>query len=253
MRQLLAILFFLSYSALQAQSLEEINKQLESDIKQINYWYYEASANSKYDSLEAANIQFEKHLLKVLNNNPETLYHNFDTIIHTVSSPDKKLRAYSWDTNMGGTMRDFQTVFQYQTKNGVKAEKLTGKDNEPEDAIYWCNAIHSFKTKQQTIYIAVIYAKLSSIYSYTTVLFFTTENDSLTEIPSLIETDENGDTPGIEYNFLSTIDNPNAPDELIDFDPKKFILRFAKTDDDGNVTNSFNSYKFNGEYFKKVN
>ena len=33
--------------------------------------------------------------------------------IYITTSRDGKLRAYSWDTNEGGTMHDFVTVFQY--------------------------------------------------------------------------------------------------------------------------------------------
>jgi len=238
-----------SKNASRKAELALIDKRLSEEYDSIKYWGEHKDVDDWSDKLEAANAKFEADLLAVLNQYTSSLFHDLNFLATTVTSPDKKLSAYSWDTQMGGTMRDFQTIFQYQVKDGIKAEKFTGIGENEE--VYICTEIFSIETMNGIVYMPVTFMTLTSLYNYTSVKFLIIKDNKLIPI-NLINSDEDmQDNVGVEYINYYSEDRTNIPEKLIDFDSKNQILKIVRTDDKQNVINSFDNYKFNGAYFER--
>ncbi|RYD93832.1 MAG: hypothetical protein EOP54_18540 [Sphingobacteriales bacterium] len=241
------------------QDFAALDKKLTAQFDSIYYWYDRSYVNDSLDDLaygrfEAANEVFLNHLQQVLNQ-PGALDYNFkllDEKITIVASGDKKLRAFSWDTYMGGTMKDLRTVFQYKTPDGAATKIFTftenNRDEEPE--LMHCLEIFSLETKSGMVYIPHTFMTESSKYYMETVKFLRIEGAALNPV-ALIKTDEGlTDEYGLEY--IAYHGEEGKPEKVIDYDPKKRVLSFVKTDDEPNVLNAFDHYAFNGAYFEKI-
>jgi len=242
---LFAILFTLPAMG---QDMTTIDKKLAADFEKVNRMFQQEKIDD--DSLEVANIVFETNLLKVLNDFPESLEYHFPKLsreLGIVSSPDKKLRAYSWNTNMGGTMKDFQTIFQYRDDNIVKAQLFTGEIGDEE--IYYCTDIFQVKTRKGIVYMPLTFMTGTSKYHYQAVKFFKIDNGALNSASILVTEDGKVNEYGVDY--IVYWNEADKPDKVIDYDPKEKILKFALTDDQQNVLNTFDYYKFDGENFRK--
>src|SRR5687767_2893590 len=120
MKKIIVIIALFFGVSMHAQKAVAAEKVLCADFEKIDSYEHTTPG----DSLEIINFRFKENLFSALNDIPETLDHDFTCLkdhIGITSSPDKNLRAYSWNTRMGGTMRDFQTIFQYEgSDNKVK-------------------------------------------------------------------------------------------------------------------------------------
>jgi hypothetical protein len=128
----LYIILLLSCVATHAQSAQQVEQEINTHLKHIQYWRFEYSPEdtvfktkvSQQDSIVAANTLLLNYLMKVCNRNAEVLKYDFklpeNSDMKIVTSDDKKLRIYSWDTHTGENEHDNYTVFQYETGSGVK-------------------------------------------------------------------------------------------------------------------------------------
>jgi len=237
-----------SKKASRKAELALIDKRLGAEQDSIIYWHEHREIDNADNNLEAANAKFEAVLLEALNKYHELLDYDFKFLDKPVTSPNKKLSAYSWDTQMGGTMRDYQTIFQYQVKDGTKAENFTdiGEDGE----VYLCTDIFSIVTKYGIVYMPVTFMTESSLYYYNSVKFLVIKDNKLIPI-NLIKSDEDmQDNVGVEYINYYGQERTNIPEKLIEFDSKNQILKIVRTDDKQNIINAYDLYKFNGTYFE---
>jgi len=241
------------------QDFAALDKKLTAEFDSIYYWYDRRYVNDSLDDLaysrfEAANEIFLNHLQQVLNQ-PGAIDYNFkllDEKVTITASDDKKLRAFSWDTYMGGTMKDLRTVFQYKTLEGAatKIFMFTENNREEEPEMMHCLEIFSLETKNGTVYMPHTFMTESSKYYMETVKFLRIEGAALNPV-ALIKTDEGlTDEYGIEY--IAYYGEEGKPEKVVDYDPKKRILNLVQTDDELNVLNTFDRYAFNGTYFEKV-
>jgi hypothetical protein len=122
-----------------AQSVQQIEHEINTHLKHIQYWRFEYSPEdtvfktqvNQQDSIMGANTMLLNYLMKVCNRNAEVLRYDFklpeSSDMKIVTSGDKKVRIYSWDTHTGENEHDNYTVFQCETSGGVKAfSKLNG-------------------------------------------------------------------------------------------------------------------------------
>lgn len=71
----------------------------------------------------------DRELMDLIQTNVKTLQYQFNKLqqktgITITTSPDNKVRLYSWDTGLGGTSPEFQTYIQYATGDTVLARTL---------------------------------------------------------------------------------------------------------------------------------
>jgi len=236
-----------------------LDNKLTAEFDSIHYWYDRRYVNDDLDTVaynhfEAANEVFLNHLQQVLNQHGaiDYTFKLLDDKITITASADKKLRAFSWDTYMGGTMRDLRTVFQYKTTEGAATKIFTytenGGDEEPE--LLHCLEIFSLETNNGMVYMPHTFMPESSKYYLETVKFLKIEGNALNSV-ALIKTEDGLlDEHGLEY--IAFWDKDNNPGKVITYDAKKQRFSFVKTDDQQNVLNRFDRYAFNGTYFEKI-
>ena len=173
------------------------------------------------------------------------------------TSPDGRLRIYSWDEQTGGTMHDHDSVFQYRGSSG---KVLTwGSANEAEDIGAFFHDIFQLSTNNGPVYLAVSTFVGSTSLGSQSIEVMRIVGDKLDRNVKLIRTSK-GLTNSIyfEYDFFSVVDRPERPVKLFTFDKANRSFSFPVVIEDeqtpqGRVTNKLITYRFNGSYFVKTN
>jgi len=247
---LMAVLVFSTFGIFSQDTKKE--EVLLENLKRMNYFKYE---NPDYDSLAVVSALFGKLLYEYVSKDQSTLDNNFEELVKEgliiADSDDKEFRIYSWDTQTGGTMRFYENIFQYRDEHQVYVKQRPSEiEGDPKS---WYSKIYTFISGSKKYYLGINHSDYSTSDKSTGIRFFSTQtgfNDSL----KLIKTDEGlSNGAGIGYNFFSVVDRPERPLELIKYDTQnKTIIIPVIKESDGSVTDKYDVYKFNGEYFELV-
>jgi hypothetical protein len=244
-----------------AQTLPRVESELLGHLdkldKSSNY-----GPNEDYEVLGAENTGLQKALLKY-GSRSDVLRYAFPKLkqrIYMTTSRDGKLRAYSWDTNEGGTMHDFITVFQFLGTDG-KAHAWSvpyTQSMEDRDAGGFVTLIFQTQTASDPIYLVVDNFIGSTSYGGQGIHAFRISGDKLDHKAKVIRTSSGvKDSINFAYDFFSVVDHPERPIRLFSYDGTKRSFRFpiviedAKTPQ-GRVTNKYITYRFDGKYFVKA-
>ncbi|MBL4650830.1 MAG: hypothetical protein JKY03_13950 [Aureispira sp.] len=148
------LFFFCSFQAT-SQHKSAIDS-IELSLLQLHRDYL----NIVFDDYEQAAIKadsFTKNLIACLKLDA-SLRHPFDSLktqIRITPSIDKKLRIFSWNTDIGGTWHNFVSYLQYKEGNKIKVRPLhTSSEMEKggyTDVIYY--NIQNFEHKKGRIYL----------------------------------------------------------------------------------------------------
>ena len=239
-----------------AQSLTTIEDELVGGAQEIEKW---SAYGSDYDidKLSAANDSFSKALLKYAKRK-DVLNYAFPKLKRSVSittSADGKFRVYSWDTNLGGTMHDYNNVYQFVGSGGEVF--VEGADTEEDDMGASTYDVFDLPTKSGTIYMVCTTFIASTQDHYQTIKLLRI-NGGKTEAAKLIKTAKGlTDNVGFEYNFFSVVDREERPIKLFTYDKRTRSFKFPVVIESekfplGEVTDRFITYKFNGTYFVKT-
>lgn len=249
------IFLTLAFSAF-GQSNTEIEQELVGHIQNIQKWSnYTDDYNG--DLLAKENELFKKKFVgytKIAS----TLKHQFNELekyLYLNTSEDGKLRIYSWDTESGGTMHFFCTIYQFQGKDGKVYSEVT--EYEEGDPGMFVSDIFDFDTNNGKVYLIRFTSVLSSVLSNESIDIFEIVDNSLNQ-KKLIKT-KSGLTSsiGFEYDFFSVIDRKENPRKLIHFEKENKTIKIPVVIEDknflngGKVTDRFINYKFDGTYFLK--
>jgi hypothetical protein len=251
---LLVLLCFFAANSF-AQRPTDIQKELVVAFRQIvtagSYRTLEG-----FDSLTAANRNFKKLLLRYTSSNSKTLAFQFDDLesagVSIATSPDGMFRIYSWDTEMGGTMREFDNVCQYASGGKVYGVSIVDRraDGDPG---YWYSAVNQLKVGERTLYLVVRHGIFSTKDSYQGIKIFGLRKNSLTSGVAIIKT-ESGlySELGVYYDFFSVVDRKERPIILAEYNPELKQITLPVVSDDGTVTSRVIVYKYDGKHFVKV-
>jgi len=230
------------------------NEQIEKDLVESYKNILSAGFDSDWEKLDAANNVFKEKLINYTSSYLSTLTYGFDslkTMIDIASSDDGLFRIYSWDTQQGGTMRDFENVFQYQFDGEVYA-----KASKTGDGIFnpFYSEIFTLKANEKTYYLAINNDIWSSKDATQSVKVFTIENNgSLDDTVKLFKTKTQLlNEINVGFDFFSVIDRPERPVRLIKYDPKKKIVYIPIVYADGKVTDKYIVYQFTGQYLEHI-
>ena len=261
MRGLFTI-FFISYSLSSlGQDVRVIDQILSSAFHRINYWDSYITSNDykidTSDSLGEANDKFQKLLLKYTTSNPKTLYYDFkdlvDSGLRIVTSEDGLFRIYTWDDDMGGTMRYAVNVYQYQMSGKVYSESTLYKrpDEDGPDVFY--TSINDFTSKGKAYYITQAVAILSSADSYHSVNVFSIDSGKLIDA-KLIKTKSGiKNQLGYEVDLSDSANRDrDVPDYSTVYDKQKEAIILPIIAANGAVTTKKIIYQFNGQYFERL-
>lgn len=182
------ILFLCSFQAYaqtepSIDSIEMSLVELQREYRHLIFDDYE-QAVLKGDS-------FTKNLIHCLKNNA-SLKHPFDSLkteIRIISSIDKKLRVFSWDTEMGGTWHSFVSYLQYKGGNQLKVQQLhSGFEMEKggyTDVIYY--KIKNFEHKKGRIYLLFGFGTHGAGHHHKIVRAFRKEGNRLVELENVFD------------------------------------------------------------------
>lgn len=229
----------------QTNTFNKEDKELTALYAKIFPFYY-----GNNDSLNYYSNLFAVRFTTFIKKNPATLSYKFKSltdsnVCHIVTSTDGLLRIYSWDTWLGGTMHDFNNIFQFKSNNQIYS-------TENDDGTYFID-IFTLETGDKTYYLAVSDESESTKFAYETLSVYTVSNNTLNDKVKLIKTQSGlNNSISFEYDFFSVADRPQRPIHLIKYDTNKKTLYIPIVLADGKVTNRYIVYQFNGQYFEKV-
>ena len=245
-----------------AQTPKEIEVDLLKSFKRIDYWSYKSkddtTSNGGFeDSLEKSNEIFANKIKVYTVKYPFTISQPFNSLkkerLDIFTSADGLFRIYSWETWLGGTMRDFANVFQY--KAGKRTASVYVHTNGSDDQSYtpFYTNLYTFKLNQKTYYLGVYGTIYSTKDAGRGIKIFDIEDDKLNQDVKIIKT-ASGLHSKIyyDYDFLSVVNIDFDKRPTIYFDAATQIIHVPLVDGNGTVTHNFITYKFTGKYFEKV-
>lgn len=260
-KKYLIVIFLLSFSFLTyAETNQVIEKNLIGAVDKLN---------SNTDDNETENLNLNlAHLLTKYAQLPQTLQYNFPALsqkISIVTSADQRVRAYNWDTNMGGSAKMMAYVEQFRSENGAVIADLsfTSQKDRDSDGIVCTpsiTGINFFDTPQnKRIYVISTSSVCDIGYYSDAITLYEIKGAHLVPV-NLIKAksgfvstlSQDYDQPSISDKKIQAAWNKNF--NLFSFDEKnKEIIYPQVVDDkqyqDGRVTNKLIRYQFDGKYF----
>lgn len=234
-----------------AQPLAHAERKLCRDLQIIDSFaeaYRGPTHNlDAYDSISHYDSVFGSALQRLTEESPASLRYPFTRLrnqgVTVATSPDKRLRIYSWDGQTGGTAHSANNIFQYQMHGKVHST-LNIVDGGPGDRY---SAIYCLKTGDTTYYLAVSDAIIETLRGHGTLEILRLGDSELERSVPLIQTASGtAGSLGFDYN-LGTDAEPD-----FHFDPATRKISFSVVLPDGQVTKRKITYRFNGKYFVRV-
>jgi hypothetical protein len=250
------ILVFATFNIV-AENTKEIENDLVQKLDEIQKW---SSYGGNYDEekLLTANESFRKTLAKyaVQKIVLEYPFPKLKGKMQIATSPDGKFRVYSWDTEMGGTMHDFDNLYQFIGSDGkISTEERVGDEDDFGGFTY---DVFEIDTKAGRVYLDCSTFIGSTMDRSQSLTLRKIVGSKLDRNVKLIKTASGiTDSLGIEYNFFSVVDRKERPIKLFSYDAETKTIKFPVVVEDakvpiGKVTGRFIYYRFDGNYFVKV-
>lgn len=236
------------------KSCRPIEADLKKQFQKIYYWdehHQMDDTIDTYDSMQKANDYILNIIAKHGYNNPGFLNYSFSSLseyLDVLTSKDKSLRIYSWDTYTGGTMHIFYAVAQY-LGDDKKVYTQPLNDTSDSDPGLWYSEIYSFNDKGRKYYFCIGNGKYSTMDLGQEVVVYTIKGNLLVQAP-IIKT-QKGLTNSIHLAYdLSSLDG--ITDHSIVFDESTTELKIPIVDAKGRMLKKNIIYKFNGKHFERI-
>lgn len=235
-------------AALKKRSLEKSPEEIEEILlKNFSDLFND---NTQLDSLEVYSGIVSQNMVDYITNNPKTLHYKFKRLVnklHIVTSKDAKLRLYSWDTQLGGTMHFFKNIYQFQTPLGVVTEI---PKFEESDAQSYCSAIYMVNINQQDYYLVITNGIFSTSDMRQSVAAYSISSEGKLNPASIFKTKTKLlNNISVDYDFFSVVNRPERPLKLITFNEKRGVLSIPLVKG-VKVTSKKLVYKLNGNYLE---
>lgn len=256
----LAIAVFVTAIPVFAHTNEQIEAELLTLLGEVEkYSGYSGEYSEDQDAkLSEANIAFREKFLAATEQHASILRYGFpmlDKKISIATSPDGKLRVYSWDTLSGGTMHFYEKVYQFQGVEGVLSRGTFGAEGDPGG---FAHNIFDIETKTGTVYLVSSTSVLSTSLRGESLAAYQIDGNSISNGVKIFKT-ASGITDSISfgYDFFSVADRRERPLRLFDFNPKTKSVSFPVVLEDqktpqGRVTASKIVYRYNGAHIVRV-
>ena len=250
----IVLISLITTSVVIAQTPQKIEEDLLQKLENLQK-YSSYSGNYDDNLTPKAQKDFKDALIKYAKN-PATLKYSFSKLNRQMfiqTSSDGKFRVYSWDTQDGGTMHGFDAVYQYRGRNG-KVFVKSRPDGENEGASF-VGKIYQLNSKAGSVYLTINSAIASTQDAAQSIAAVKIVGNKLDDKFKIFKTKEGlTNSIGFAYNFFSVMERKERPLLLIVFDAKNNILKIPVVIENekypnGEVTNRFINYKFNGTNF----
>jgi hypothetical protein len=250
--------FFATCFCVAAQTVSKIETELLGHLRDIEK-YSNYAGNPDTDRLEKANDGLRATLIKY-GGQAATLNYGFPRLkdkMYVVTSRDRKFRVYSWDRQSGGSMHDFDNVFQYRGTGG-RVRTWTAPRPDETGAGTFYTQVFQVDTPAGRVYLANGTGVYSTSLAGQSLEAYRIDGDKFISGVKVIRT-RSGLTSSIRfsYDFFSVVDHPERPVKLFYFDEGKRSFRFPIVIEDkktpqGRVTDKYITYRFDGRQFVKV-
>lgn len=216
-----------------------------------------ASKQGDFDSLEYFSNLFSSKLEELISANPVTLEYSFTKFTDTYTcnvetSKDGLFRIYTWDSQLGGTMRFFNVLYQYKNGKTVKTQRyLSTFEGDPA---WFCSGIFTLKAEKRTCYLGITNGIYSSKDVSQSIKAFELTDKRVNDSIALFKTEEgSANSLSVHYDFFSVVDRPERPVRVIRYDEtKKQITVECVSDEEKILSNCYRIYQFTGTYFQEV-
>ena len=248
---------------------QEVTKKLKHFISEREkafitlQTYKELTEAEDCDCYDMQNLQlaWEEKFINLLSDNPMTLDYpekEMEKILgngyKVATSPDGRLRAYSWHTDRGGSYVNFCSVMQYRTDDGqtfvtwkyqmdeeeyYEEYELTDYDDEEEDeedeeySVGWewqsvVTRINELDTADGRIYLIQDYGIVSGVSGTQSIQAISITYDGLTLMPIFME-----DGKKKSYLWYETLGQDTQDEKFLTYDKKsKSIVIHQYEDND---------------------
>ncbi|QQS41237.1 MAG: hypothetical protein IPM63_18040 [Acidobacteriota bacterium] len=203
-----------------------------------------------------------KELLRRNGTRKEVLEYGFPGLskeMAVATSPDGKLRFYSWDDMSGGTMRFHEKVVQFVGSDG-KVRVIVEDPDRSKGGQPFFHQIFQMEVKDGPLYFGNFTMIASTSLNAQAIEAMKIDGNKLKREVKVFETEEglSGEL-WIEYDFFTVVDRKERPIRLFEFDPETKTLRHPYIDEEieghpgqGKVTDKWVTYKFTDGRFRKV-
>ena len=256
---LLALFTLLAGLSITAQTTPAVERELIGYLNNVTKYGSYAGAYDG-DKLDKNNAALKAGLLKY-GKRADTLAYKWPKLndkMYVTTSRDGRFRIYSWDMSDGGTMHNFDNVFQFKGKSGKVYTWARMDSREGDDSGSFYTQIFQADIPGGPAYLGVSTWIGSTSMTGQTISAYKINGEKLDTAAKIIKT-RSGVTNsiGFGYDFFSVVDHPERPIRLFFFDDAKKSFRFPVVIEDsrtpqGRVTNKFITYRFDGKYFVKV-
>lgn len=235
-----------------------VERDLLAKYRRVDYWRsrFEDSTVSASDSVEKANIIFQRALIRVCSTRAGSLNYPFkslaDSGITIATSADHRFRVYSWDNEEGGTMRFHLRVYQWLGGNRVHAK--AGAQEEEDDPGVFCTPIFTLNTPGNVYYLVINTGIYSSKDLSEGIQAVRIDGTSLNDSVRIFKTSSRlANTIEFFYDYFSVLDSTTnqGPGHLIQYDSAQRIVRIPVVLEDGKVTKRWITYQWTGRYFER--
>jgi hypothetical protein len=250
---IVAVLHTIVFSQIPAKIESEMLAALDRIEKSGSYFgnYDEEKSNKANDDLRSLLVRHGKR--------KDTLKFAFTKLrkeMDVETSRDGRFRVYSWDMSTGGTMRDYDCVFQFQGQSGRVNTWACSTDRGDDVGASYLR-IFQVASKAGTICLANSRFIGDGQDHGQAIEAYRITGNELERKPKVIKT-KSGLTNEVSFEYSPFTIERGDEGTLVSFDAATSSFRFPIVKDEvdagaGRVTSGFITYKFNGKYFVKVN
>ncbi len=241
----LLLLWLLPFATVQAGQTGNIPQrqyiaQLASQIHNVN------SSHDESDTLDAWNSRLQNALESFGTQQKGFMNDDFtdwdDEGMATITSADRKLKIVYWNSQQGGTMRDYYALLFYQSGTQVKCHNLEATD------IFSYHGIESYNRKDGTMaYLLLSIGHASNRDKVSAVAAVGLVNNKLVTNLKLFKA---GSKMLSRISLALDMATVNSQDAFIFLGKDRNDLLIPVADADGKVTpDRFLKYRYNGDLF----
>ena len=207
------------------------------------------------DSTFLYSEKFSKDFKNFIKSNRTTLDYPFKKLIDSnycqiSTSSDGSFRIYSWDTWTGGSMHEFNEIYQWRGNGDVFTKVATHSKDDPGS---FCSKIFTVSINGKTNYLAVTNAIYSTKDARQSISVYSVENNKLIDTVKLFKTKTKRlNKIDVGFDFFSVVDRPERPLKLITYDDKQKIIYVPVVGDKGQVTPRNILYQLKDKYFEFI-
>ncbi len=256
----LVIFLFVTVPHSHAQSVSKIDSKIAALLNKVNYWAEYDYIESKDDSLADANNKLDSFLRKVSASLPVSTKFPFaeQNGLDLAIAADNKIKVYSWDSRLGGSMRRYNSLAAYQTRNGIKTEEFldlsdsiasSGHMIYSEGGYYFDEMVPIKANDHTTTYLLIGSSVESTSERGMIVIALRIVNNELIQIPFFKTSTQNLKIISYSYNSVSGSIQGETPVMHLSKDHKQFFIPIVSGLYNEQITNKYLVYTFDGSNF----